>query len=558
MADEKDPWRPALAEQRVEAWDEKERSAERNANTEAPAAPPITAAARMPEPPVRKFSESADYQDQLSPQGDTGGHDRRPPVNRAATVSSYQTGLSSCEQCRHWRPAESLVAEALKIMPLRTMANSEAVREAERKESAQVAEEVLSHPALVDDAMRLPRDARSAVADARPSAYAYCGEHEMEGRFELLEIKNADGDCGSFNPKSSVQHPCETCAFFQTPTAELLALVQEPFTDAGTTGMRLFEEQVQKPLKDRADLELDEALRKQGFVTGTPVHFPYCARLYEPGTITLIGPLANRGRQCGFWTEAKATEPVPWQKAFTQVQGLRQKLEVFCANAPRGPAAGDVQLIIRDQEQAMSKDIDEATLPFVEAALEAMGFRPDEAQSIVSVLAVAQEEGAATAKWTKLGATVRLGAAQDEASQPEHDSNWQAEVDQGLREFRLTGTAMNPMFPVGVRLLAAGPYQLSVRVVIQNPDLPMAPPFDGTYAFSVNQYGTLTVQDPNAYFGYPRILVPGKWEVLTGIRQSEAPSFMWCIRPVVAETAGDSPVLGLFVRWLKGQYAWRR
>jgi hypothetical protein len=73
-------------------------------------------------------------------------------------------------------------------------------------------------------------------------------------------------------------------------------------------------------LKDKADLELDEVLRKQGFVTGTPVHFPYCTRLYEPGTITLIGPLANRGRQCEFWTEAKAAEPLPWQKAFTQVR----------------------------------------------------------------------------------------------------------------------------------------------------------------------------------------------------------------------------------------------
>jgi hypothetical protein len=51
---------------------------------------------------------------------------------------------------------------------------------------------------------------------------------------------------------------------------------------------------------------------------------------------------------------------------------LRQKLEIFCAKAPRGPAAEDVQWIIRDQEQAMSKDIDEATLPFVEAALDAM------------------------------------------------------------------------------------------------------------------------------------------------------------------------------------------
>lgn len=184
MADKKDPWSPT--QHRVESWDEKERSADRNTNTEALAALPFMAASPTPEPPVRASAGAADDEDQSSPVEDTSRHDDEcPPAHRAATASSDQAGPHVCEQCRHWRSPGSLVAEALKIMPLRTMANSQAVREAERTESAQVAEEVLSHPARVDDQMQLPREARSAVADARPSAYAYCGEHEMEGRFEL-------------------------------------------------------------------------------------------------------------------------------------------------------------------------------------------------------------------------------------------------------------------------------------------------------------------------------------------------------------------------------------
>lgn len=374
------PWWLRTAEQLLDTIDEKQ--------TRRQVSEPVTAP-----PPQGPTVVSPDE----APAGQPGAGQQvafRQEPESAREAAGRRDGSVSCDQCRHNRPPlGSLVALALNVMPMRTMANSEAVRDAQRAESTQLAEEVNAHPAVIDQAMLLPSQARDATSDARPLAYPYCAEHEMEMIFELEEIKNAEGSCDSFQPiQSAATRRCATCRHNREPVAQLLPLLQEPFANAGEPGADLYAKTVQEPLKLRADLELDELVRTQGILSGCPVHFPYCTKRGTPGTRTVIGPLVNLGNLCADWERRGATVQEPWESAFSDLRALRRDLDVFTENEPTGPSARNVLTTLLFQEEVLQKRVEAAEVEFIRMALKALGFSSQEANGVASQLAAAQEK----------------------------------------------------------------------------------------------------------------------------------------------------------------------
>lgn len=317
-----------------------------------------------------------------------------PAASRSNPPTAQAPGTRECVNCRHYRAAHGpLSNQVLRIMPTRTMANSKVIQEVQRAEDQQIAEEINALPGRIDSAqtMAMAEGAKDASASSRPLAHSYCGQYEMNFQFEILEIKNLDKDCSQYDHRAINTRSCHTCGNLEIPPTDLVGRIQKPFTKAGAQGTRLYEEAVQQPLKLRADLELDEVIRRQGRVTDVPAHFPYCRHFSDPSTGYVIGPIVNQGQQCEAWIDRDESAQNEWTHALEIIDNLQEKLNIFLANAPSGMAATNVQFLIRMQVEDFERRIRVAEVQLVREALKGLGFDAPEAESIADRLASAQE-----------------------------------------------------------------------------------------------------------------------------------------------------------------------
>lgn len=141
---------------------------------------------------------------------------------------------------------------------------------------------------------------------------------------------------------------------------------------------------------------------------------------------------------------------------------------------------------------------------------------------------------------------------------PQIDPRIKAEIDEGLREFRMMGEAINPMYPVRLSLLDYGPLALSVQVTINDADAPVPVFYDHQFRFVLNQFGALDIQSTEwQLMRWPQTLGLGVWNFLYEVPKLESPCFIWCIRR--EQNDGDSAErqLNMYVRWLAGRFLWR-
>jgi hypothetical protein len=223
-------------------------------------------------------------------------------ASQPSGATPADTGLRGpCEQCQHLRQGGSITGPTFtalldSLKPKVSSSHTQKMQE-ELQESGEA-------QAALNNAIEYGRDQWNRRPTARTP---YCGVDEFEGRYYVVEVKNANNQCPQHTPRrvDAAPHNCRTCAHNAAPMSAVLLTAQQTLGKE-KEGRDLRVQQVDPALEAEANIEYRDCVDGQGFMYTRPGMLPVCEVYSQPSPETgdqrfVVGPVVNTAARCPSW-----------------------------------------------------------------------------------------------------------------------------------------------------------------------------------------------------------------------------------------------------------------
>lgn len=230
--------------------------------------------------------------------------------------------MGICQQCIHFRRAKQMSQLFAKAAGTTDAAISNALAKMQEDESQQKSYE--------SQLKTKKETAGDEVWEFRPAMTNYCGLHEAEDIYLILEVKNLGGRCTEFKEGRPNKQSCDMCAHRVVPqgrardrqTEEMYSQLASQNIAVGlptSTPDDLLNKH-REGVASRIAFELAGAYDRKGHLLMPPQYLPYCRRLSDDDEY-VVCLFQNPHHTCALWESAgerqSASVPLPAQSADT-------------------------------------------------------------------------------------------------------------------------------------------------------------------------------------------------------------------------------------------------